>query len=180
MASIYMRISGFNFEEGAATIEKIKTENGESTDWFAIQSYAWGGARNVAMDIGNATNADGGMVGVSEVSVTKVVDAASEALLSYLFAPGKDGRDVEIAFTKPADAGKGVEVYFQIKLEKARLVSYNVSGTDGSQPYESLSLSYTKISQKHHFESTGGDLKPGGIVTYDLPTGIMESGQTGS
>ena len=176
MASIYMRVSDLQVE-GAATIGQLETAEGKNDGWFAINSYAWGGARNVAMDIGNSTNADSGMVGVSEVSVTKEVDGASEDLLSYLFNPGKDGRTVEIAFTKPANEGQGVEVYFQIKLEKARLVSYNVSGTDGSQPFESLSLSYTSISQKHHYEKVGGELPSGGVVTYDLPPGKTPAGQ---
>jgi type VI secretion system secreted protein Hcp len=52
-----------------------------------------------------------------------------------------------------------------------------VSGTDGSQPYESLSFSYTSISQKHHYEKEGGELQSGGVVTYDLPTGKMTSGK---
>ena len=136
-----------------------------------------GGVRNVAMDIGNGANADSGMVGVSEVSVMKGVDGASEDLLSYLFNPGKDGKTVEIVFTKPSNDGQGVNVYFQIKLERARMVSYSVSGTDGSQPYESLSFSYTSISQKHHYENEGGELQSGGVVTYDLPTGKMTSGK---
>ncbi|ASI96978.1 type VI secretion system tube protein Hcp [Vibrio parahaemolyticus] len=176
MASIYMRVSGLQVE-GAATIGQLETAEGKNDGWFAINSYSWGGVRNVAMDIGNGTNADSGMVGVSEVSVTKEVDGASEDLLSYLFNPGKEGKTVEIAFTKPSNDGQGADVYFQVKLEKARLVSYNVSGTDGSQPYESLSLSYTSISQKHHYEKEGGELQSGGVVTYDLPTGKMTSGK---
>ncbi|GLQ75905.1 Hcp1 family type VI secretion system effector [Vibrio sp. vnigr-6D03] len=177
MASIYMRVAGLQVE-GAATMKDLKTAEGTNEGWFAINSYSWGGARNVSMDIGNATNADSGMVGVSEVSVTKEVDGASEDLLCYLFNPGKEGKTVEVAFTKPSNDGQGVDVYFQVKLEKARLVTYNVSGTDGSQPYESLSLSYTSISQKHNYETEGGDISTsGGVVTYDIPAGKMTSGK---
>lgn len=176
MASMYMRVEGLTIK-GAATMDTIKTEVGKTDGWFAINSYSWGGVRNVAMDIGNGTNADSGMVGVSEISVTKEVDGASESLLSYLFNPGEAGKTVEIAFTKPKSDGQGAQVYFQVKLDKARLVSYNVSGSDGSQPFESLALSYTAISQKHHFEDEGGKMTAGGIVTYDLPTGKMTSGK---
>ncbi|CAH8207551.1 Hcp1 family type VI secretion system effector [Vibrio aestuarianus] len=176
MASIYMRVSGLQVE-GAATIGQLETAESKKDGWFAISSYSWGAVRNVSMDIGNANNADSGMVAMSEVNVAKQVDGASEDLLSFLFSPGKEGKTVEIAFTKPKSDGQGTDVYFQVKLEKARLVSYNVSGSDGSQPYESLSFSYVEISQKHHYEKDGGELQSGGVVTYDLPTGKMTSGK---
>ncbi|ELR67270.1 Putative protein ImpD [Photobacterium marinum] len=175
MASIYMRVDGLDVK-GGATIEELQTEQGKKEGWFAIKSYSWGGVRNVAMDIGNGNNADSGMVALSEVNVSKEVDGASEDLLSFLFNPGKEGRTVEIAFTKPSSDGQGADVYFQVMLKNARLVSYNVSGSDGSQPYESLSLSYVDISQKHHYEKEGGEMVSGGIVTYNLPTGKMTSG----
>jgi type VI secretion system secreted protein Hcp len=175
MASIYMRVEGLDVK-GGATITDVKALEGKDELWFAISSYSWGAVRNVAMDIGNSNNADSGMVAMSEVNVSKQVDGASEDLLSYLFNPGKEGKTVEIAFTKPQHDGQGAEVYFQIKLTKARLVSYNVSGSDGSQPYESLALSYIEISQKHNYEKDGGDMVSGGIVTYNLPIGKMTSG----
>ncbi len=170
MASIYMRIEGVDVK-GGATVEGL-----EGNSWFAISSYSWGGVRNVAMDIGNGNNADAGMVALSEVNIAKQVDGASEDLLSYLFNPGKEGKTVEIAFTKPESDGSGAKLYFQVKLSKARLVSYNVSGSDGSQPFESISLSYVEISQKHNYELDGGEIKDGGIVTYNLPQGKLLSG----
>ncbi|MGF1767663.1 type VI secretion system tube protein Hcp [Enterovibrio makurazakiensis] len=170
MASIFMRIDGVDVK-GGATIEGL-----EGTGWFAISSYKWGGVRNVAMDIGNANNADSGMVAITEVNFTKQADGASEDLLSFLFNPGKEGKMVEIAFTKPESGGQGAVVYFQIKLSNARLVSYNVEGTDGSQPMEKVALSYIEISQKHNYELEDGELKDGGIVTYNVPQGKLLSG----
>ena len=170
MASIYMQIKGVDVK-GGATVEGL-----DGKGWFALSSYSWGGVRNVAMDIGNGTNAVGGMVALSEVNLTKEVDGASEDLLTYLFNPGKDGKEIEIVFTKSLPDGAGVVFYFQVKLLQARLVSYNVSGSDGSQPQESFSLSYTEISQKHNYELEGGELKDGGLVTYNLPQGKLLSG----
>jgi type VI secretion system secreted protein Hcp len=170
MASIYMRIESVDVK-GGATVEGL-----EGTGWFALSSYAWGGVRNVAMDIGNGNNADGGMVALSEINLTKQVDGASEDLLSYLFNPGKEGKTVEVAFTKPEADGSGAKLYFQVLLSKARLVSYNVTGTDGSQPHENIALSYIEISQKHNYELDGGEIKEGGLVSYNLPQGKLLSG----
>ncbi|WP_087024139.1 Hcp family type VI secretion system effector [Thaumasiovibrio subtropicus] len=170
MASIFMRIDGVDVK-GGATITGL-----EGSGWFALASYSWGGNRNVAMDIGNANNADSGMVSVNEITITKQVDGASEDLLSFLFNPGKEGKTVEIAFTKPESAGQGAIVYFQIKLSNSRLVSYNVTGTDGVQPTETVSLAYVEISQKHNYELEDGEMKDGGIVTYNIPQGKLLSG----
>ncbi|MCG7496185.1 type VI secretion system tube protein Hcp [Vibrio sp. Of7-15] len=170
MASIYMRIDGVQVT-GGATIEGIPGEG-----WFALNSYSWGAVRSVAMDIGNGTNADSGMVAMSEVNLTKEVDGASEDLLSFLFSPGPEGKDVEVVFTKPSTSGEGADIYFQVKLQKARLVSYNVSGSDGSQPFESIALSYIQLDQKHWHEGNGGKLEQGGLVSYNVPQGKLLSG----
>lgn len=170
MASIYMRIEGVDVK-GGATVVGLTGDN-----WFAIESYNWSAARNVAMDIGNGNNADSGMVAIQPISIAKQIDGASEDLLSYLFNPGKDGKTVEIAFTKPEADGSGAKVYFQIKLSKARLISYTVGGYEGSQPHEMITLSYIEIAQKHSYELEGGELKEGGIVTYNVSQGKLLSG----
>ena len=170
MASIYMRIDGVDIKGGATVIGL------DGANWFAVDSYSWGGSRNVAMDIGNGNNADSGMVAIQPVSVAKQIDGASEDLLSFLFNPGKEGKTVEIAFTKPEADGSGASVYFQINLSHARLTGYNVSGYDGAQPHEMITFSYVEISQKHSYELEGGELKEGGIVTYNLPQGKLLSG----
>lgn len=170
MASIFMRIDGVDVK-GGATVEGL-----EGSGWFAISSYHWGGIRNVAMDIGNGNNADSGMVAVSEVSITKQVDGASEDLLSFLYNPGKEGKTIEIAFTKPEVDGSGAKVYYQVKLSNARCVNYHANGHDGSQPSESCAFSYVEISVKHNYELEGGEIKEGGIVTFNVPLGKMISG----
>ncbi|OQX38029.1 MAG: hypothetical protein B0D91_05260 [Oceanospirillales bacterium LUC14_002_19_P2] len=173
MASIYMRVDGLDVQ-GVATIEGLENLG---KGWFAVKSFNWGGVRSVTMDIGNANNADSGMVAMSEVNTTKQVDGASEGLLSFLYMPGDEGKVVEVVFTKPHRSGQGAEIYFQIKMDKARLVTYNVSGTDGGEPYESLAFSYITLHQKHWHESAGGKLEAGGLVSYDLATGKVISGK---
>lgn len=170
MASMYMRINGVDVKGGATVLGL------EGSGWFAINHYSWGAVRNVAMDIGNGNNADSGMVAMSEVNILKAVDGATEDLLSFLYNPGKEGKTIEIAFTKPEADGSGAKLYFQVKLSNARLVSYNINGSDGAQPYESISLSYVEISKKHNYELEGGEVKDGGIVTYNLPQGKLLSG----
>ncbi|MCL6271100.1 type VI secretion system tube protein Hcp [Sansalvadorimonas sp. 2012CJ34-2] len=176
MASLYMRI-GTEEVKGAATADYTGGDDMSKQGWFAIKSFSWGAVRSVGMDIGNGMNQDSGMVAMNELSVTKEVCGASESLLSSLYMPGDEGKTIDLICTKPDRSGEGSQVYLQVKLEKARLVSYSVSGSDGGTPFESLAIAYNTIKIKHWHEAEGGKLEPGGLVAYDLPTGKVISGK---
>lgn len=171
MASIFMRLEGVEVKGGATQVGL------EGTGWFAISSYSWGASRAVGMDVGNGNNADSGMVALSEVNITKEADGATEQLLSFLFNPGKEGKTIEIAFTKPGPDGSGAQVYFQVKLTLSRASGYQISGSDGMGGLmESISLSYVEISMKYNYELENGEIKDGGIVAYNVPKGKLLSG----
>ena len=174
MANIYMKIGDLE-TAGDATASYTGDAGVSEGGWFAIRSFNWGAARNVSMDIGNGMNRDAGMVAMSEISVAKELDGASENILSHMYVPGESGDTVEIIVTKPARTGQGAEVYLHIILEQARIVNYSLSGSDGATPFENLALAYSKVTFKHWHEEEGGNLVAGGDVTYDLPTGVAES-----
>ena len=175
MASLYVRIEG-QTPKGASTAEFTGGDSLEKEGWFTISTFQWGAVRSVDMDIGDGLNADSGMVGMQELVITKVMCGASENILSSLYIPGAEGKIFDLIATKPDRQGQGVQVYLQVKLEKARIVSYSVGGTDGSQPTETISIAYNQIKVKHWHESESGELEAGGLVTFDLPTGKVLSG----
>ena len=175
MATLYMRIEG-QTPKGASTAKFTGGESLSAEGWFTITSFEWAAMRSVGMDIGDGYNADTGMVGMRELVVRKVLCGASENILSCLFIPGPEGKEFDLIATKPDREGKGIEVYLQIKLEKARIVSYGVVCTDGSQPNETITVAYNLIKVKHWHETEGGQLEAGGLVTFDLPTGEVLSG----
>ncbi len=174
MANMYMKI-GSHDSKGDATQAYSGDANVSAGGWFAIRSFNWGAARSVTMDIGNGMNRDSGMVAMSEISVSKEMDGASENILSRLYVPGEAGDEVQIIVTKPARTGEGAEVYLQITLQHARIVNYSISASDGATPFENLSLAYSKVTFKRWNEDEGGKMVAGGDVTYDLPTGKAES-----
>ena len=174
MANMYMKI-GSTESTGDATAAYSGDAGVSAGGWFAIRSFNWGAARSVTMDIGNGMNRDAGMVAMSEISVSKEMDGASENILSRMYVPGEAGDEVQIIVTKPARTGQGQEVYLQLTLEHARVVNYSLSASDGATPFESLALAYSKVTVKRWNEEEGGNLVAGGDVTYDLPTGTAES-----
>ncbi|MFY2509998.1 type VI secretion system tube protein Hcp [Vibrio pectenicida] len=178
MATMYMRIDGY-VPKGAATIKQIKTKKGTNKNWFALTSYEWSGSRTVDMSMGDNTNAASGKISFEPVTVQKEMDGAFEGILSFLFSPGDKGKFVELAFIKPDTKDATPEAYYNVQLEEARLIDNRVTGKEGQQPSLELSLSYTKISHVHNFETQPGKLEAGGMVTFDLAESKMTAGIKG-
>jgi type VI secretion system secreted protein Hcp len=171
MASIFMRIDGLDNIKGAATIGDIGGKKG----FFAINSMSWGANRGVAVDVGNANNADKGMVSLDAITIKRTSDGASPHLATFLFAPGSEGQKVEILLTKPSRDGAGADPYLVFTLEKARIASYDISGSDGQLPEEDFSLTYTTLTTVYYQEGDGGKIEKGATVKFDCTTGTLES-----
>lgn len=171
MASIFMRIDGIDSIKGAATVGDIGGKKG----FFAISNMSWGANRGVSVDVGNANNADKGMVSLDAITVDRMSDGASPHLTTFLFAPGAEGKTVEILLTKPSRDGSGADPYLVLTLEKARIASYTISGSDGSLPSEHFSLTYTTLTQVYYQEDDGGKIAKGDTVKFDCTSGKLES-----
>lgn len=171
MASIFMRIDGIDSIKGAATIGDIGSKKG----FFAIDNMSWGAVRGVNIDVGNANNADQGMVALGELNISRVSDGASPHLTTLLFAPGPEGKTIDLLLTKPSRTGDGADPYLIITLEKARMSNYNVSCSDGVLPQESFSLTYTIVSLVYYNETDGGEIQKGDTIKYDVTTAKLES-----
>lgn len=171
MASIYMRIDGNDTIKGSATVTDIGGKKG----FFALDSMSWSAMRNVSVDIGNSDNNDGGMVALGEIQCSKQLDGASPFITTFLYAPGETGKKIEIVFTKPNRAGKGLIPYLIVTLENARISSYSISGSDGSQPGENFAMTYSTLAQTYYVEAEGGKVEKAAEVTFDTTTAEITS-----
>jgi len=171
MASIFMRIDGNDQIKGAATVSEIGGKKG----FFALSSFSWSAMRGVSVDIGNADNKDSGMVALGEINCSKEMDGASPYLNTFLYAPGEKGKKVEIVFTKPNRSGKGLVPYVIYTIENTRMASYSISGSEGGQPGESFSMTYTTISQTYFTEAEGGKIEKAAEVGFDTKTAQITS-----
>lgn len=171
MASIFMRIDGIDTIKGAATIGDIGSKKG----FFAIENMSWGAVRGVSVDVGNANNADQGMVALGELNISRTSDGASPHLTTFLFSPGTEGKTIDLLMTKPSRTGDGADPYLIITLEKARMSNYNISCNDGTLPGESFSLTYTIVSLVYYNENDGGEIEKGDTIKYDVTTAKLES-----
>ena len=62
-----------------------------------------------------------------------------------------------------------------ITLTNARVSSYNIAGSDGSQPQEAFSMTYSTIAQTYWVETAGGKIEKAGTVTYDAAAAKLTS-----
>ena len=171
MASMFMKITGLDEITGGATLADVGGKKG----LFAIDSLSWGGVRGVSIDVGNANNTDKGMVAMGEIAISRTSDGASPHLTTLLFAPGKDGKKVELIMTKPDRDGDTVVPHLIFELESCRMANYHVSCTDGNLPSESFSLIYTIISIAYYTEDDQGNIQKGDTIKFDVPTAKLVS-----
>jgi type VI secretion system secreted protein Hcp len=135
--AIYMHFQGIDGSVSAAGHEK----------WIELDGASVGVSRMVTSSPGRGDFREASTPEVSEVSVTKAVDAASVGL--FKASLWGEGKKVKIDFCKTdKDA---IETYIRLELENAVVSSYNFGGANSAEepdarPSESLSLNFTKIT----------------------------------
>lgn len=173
MATLFMRIDGNTDIPGTATIGDI---TGTTTKgWFAIESVSWGAMRGVSVDIGNANNADSGMVAMGEVSISKSYDGATPFIQTFMYEPTKTGKLVQAVVTRPIAEGGGVEAVMIFTMASARVSNYSLSCGEGGLPSESFSLTYNSIDQSFKYVDADGALQDGETVKFDATTNKLDS-----
>jgi type VI secretion system secreted protein Hcp len=151
--AIYMK---FGDVAGAVTTDKFQK-------WIELQSFQFGVGRAVGTAARGSTTRESSEPSISEVTVTKVMDTASNKLFTDAVA-GDFSTKVTIKFTTTTKSG--VITFLAYELTDCGLSGYSAS-SGGEAPSESLSLNYTKIQITY----TGLDSKTSGspdVVGYDL------------
>jgi type VI secretion system secreted protein Hcp len=134
-------------------------------DWIELESFSLGVGRGISMDVGNMANREATRPSISEITVTKQLDNAS-ALLFQESLLGTEGVEVSIHIVQTG-ASK-VEKYGSYDLSDVLISSYSVNANSSSAPFESISLSFSKITVD--LQGADKDNKNGTNikVSYDL------------
>lgn len=111
-------------------------------DWTELQSFQWGIGRGVGSAVSGAMTRESSAPSVSEISVSKTMDAASPGLWTDSVA-GMFNTAVTITFTTTSKGA--TEKFLSYELTDCGLSGYAVS-SGGDMPQESLSLNFAKIS----------------------------------
>lgn len=136
-------------------------------DWIEVESFNFGVGRGITMEAGAMANREATRPSLSEITLTKRIDAASGGLFKSSVS-GDEGVKVEIHVVQTG--ANAVEKYAVYSLEDAIISSYSISASAGGPPMESISLSFAKIeADLNHADKTNKNPK-NMRVGYDLST----------
>jgi type VI secretion system secreted protein Hcp len=139
------------------------------TDYFEATSLQYGVGRGISMGAGGGSKREATAPSVSEIQVSKTLDAISPFL--YKEALGGKGSDVEIHLTQTDDGGKHIP--FQIfKLNGTLISGYSMS-SGGDRPTESLSFNFAKIESTYMKIDEKFKSEKAGTVIYDLAKALL-------
>lgn len=153
--AIYIKYEGI---DGEATHETHKK-------WLDVGSLQWGVGRAIATPSGSTANREASEPSVSEVTITKMMDASSPKFFVESVT-GAVGKKVEIHLVTTGSPGV---TYAEYILTDALVSAYSMS-SGGDRPSESISISFTKMEYK--FIPYDNKNKAGTpiSVSYDIST----------
>ncbi len=131
--------------------------------WIQINSFQWGVGRGIASPVGSSADREASHPSVSEVTISKDIDKATNKLLEDALG-GEMNNEAQIAY---ATTGKSeVKEFLRYILTNTAISGYSVS-SGGDRPSESLSLNFTKVEIKYTSLAVDDSGNPASTV-YDL------------
>jgi type VI secretion system secreted protein Hcp len=126
---------------------------GESTiqgfeKYIEVDSFQLGAGRAISSAYGTSTR-EGGVVSISEISVTKKTDGTSVKMFEEA-CMGKLNKKVEFKFLRTGSGEAQEFLCFETNGTGISGISWSASGGSDSRPSESLSFNFDKISIKYN------------------------------
>ena len=145
----YLKVDGINGE-----VKEVK-----HVDWIDVQSFSVGVTQAGARAAGAGSAAAAGRASLSDLSVTKFVDASSPALFLHA-CNGKHIKSVVLEVT--GSGGKGGTVYLRYTFTDVLVTGVQTSGTGAdARPQEQVTFAYAKIQVEYiPVDPKGGAGKP--------------------
>ncbi len=153
---IYMKLGSINGD-----VEKTGYEK-----WVDLDSANFAASRHVSMEPGSIANRSRTSPSLTEISISRKSDASSEGLMRSSLTTTA-GEECKIDFVLPVDKN-AVEPFQKMILTDAIISSYSQSVSKDGDPYESITISYSKIDVEFTSrDKTGGGASPAHVI-YDL------------
>jgi type VI secretion system secreted protein Hcp len=133
-------------------------------DWVELQSVQWGLGRGISSGVGGGSKREATAPSISEIVVTKSMDAFSALTLKE--AIGGDAETVKLELTQTDNAGKHV-AYQKYIFENTLVSGYSLS-SGGDRPSESVSLNFTKFDSEYIKIDAKFKTETTGHIIYDI------------
>ena len=153
--AIYVKYEGI---DGEATHQDHKK-------WLDVGSLQWGVGRAISTPSGSTANREASEPSVSEVTITKLMDASSPKFFTEA-CTGAIGKTVKIDLVTTGSPGV---TYAEYVLTNALVSAYSMS-SGGDRPSESISISFTKLEFKFTPYDDKNKAGTPTTVSYDIST----------
>ena len=151
MARTFMKIDGI---PGGSQVSGYE-------DWIELDSMHLGVDRNIAMTIGTGSNREASLPGLSHVTVTKLVNQASNKLFAVSCGSKKSLGTVQVHLCAN---GPDYKPFMKYNFENAMAASHHQAMSGHGMPSEVFAIAYTKVTQSYV------DNNSPVITGYDLTT----------
>jgi type VI secretion system secreted protein Hcp len=137
------------------------------TNQIELLSFSFGTGRSfgTAARMNDPTKRSHSEPSLSEISVTKDADDASDKLFKESLV-GDPDNTVTITITKSATGGTDVETVCSFELQNATITGWTVSAGSNSTPIETITLTYSEIV----YSNTNTSSKSGFNMSTMAPT----------
>ena len=132
--AIYLKYDGI---DGAVTTDGF-------SKWIELNSFQWGISRAIGTAARGSLSREHSEPSISEVTVTKIMDVSAPKLFLEAVA-GPLNKKVTIKLTTTTQ--DKVDTFLTYELENTGISNYSVS-SGGDMPMESITLNYTKITER--------------------------------
>jgi type VI secretion system secreted protein Hcp len=156
--SIFMKYDGITGDA---------TEDGHK-DWIKVNSASFSAYREAQTNVGQGGSRQGKNVTLSEITITKRMDAASSQL--FLQSVVGLGKTVNLHITRTGDGQQ--TNYMETVLSNCCVTNYGIQ-SDGVAHSEVLTLNFLKMEMKYipvKSDGTPGTPMP---MSFDIPTGAV-------
>ena len=136
-------------------------------DHISVLSFQFGVGRGISMEAGNMSNREATRHSVSEVTLTKNIDNSASSLFKESVT-GAAGKTAVVKFVRTG-ADK-VQEFMDYTLENCLVSGYSVSADAEGEPFETITLSFSKIMFNYNDHDATNKSSSPQRVGYDLTT----------
>ena len=157
MSNLYLKYGAI---EGSATHDTVIKQ-------IQIDSYQFGVGRGLSSPSGAVTKRDASHPSLSEVTVSKAMDASSVKLFGEA-CDGKAVPKVTLTHLRATQPGGATEPLLTIEMDECMISGWSISASSDSNPMESVTLNFTKIKFIHHPMKADGTKEGDDPYGWDL------------
>ena len=157
MSNLYLKYGAI---EGSATHDTVIKQ-------IQIDSYQFSVGRPMGSPSGSVSKRDAGHPNLSEVNISKMMDASSVQLFGEA-CDGKAVPKVTITHLRATQPGGAPEPLLTIEMDDCMVSQYSIVASADQNPSESVSLNFTKIKFIHHPMKADGTKEGDDPYGWDL------------